>query len=1068
MTGHSARRSRLPLSAGGPVSSTAEWVVVFAMSPLPPAVGLSTASALCPSATDQPLNPSLNEFCRWTPGMRPSGLRRIYTVCLSQVRLSLNREISQNKLECESIRDRVTQRARRIAGTASSNPPCGWLTLFHMPRGWSIPRGWGTSVPRGWGLTSGCDVLGWIPEPLRTSPPSRAGSQDAEPGDDSIVSHRCLQSGSVHGRLTPSFPRQSSGRSEREPLREDPGCGTHCGRTPAAGPTAGGPRLREEPRLRDPLRRTPAAGGPRLRDPLREDPGCGSGQPAWNSRKSVGQQLGESGAAAGCDRGRCGEAGRSAGSPCTTCRKLHTHTLQLPSTKPYPAPLRSALERALLDAALRRALHAARTLNWCPELRMQHPLRVSGEGNNLLHSVSLYMWGVQDTDRVLQKTFHEALVNAHNVTFKLRLQTEYQRVQGLPDPTPLPQSELQQIWDQEWQNVIESADPDSAAGQAVTNMYQDVHLFVLANVIRRPIIVIVGNSEESSKSTSSVMTSSPAGIYLPLLWPPLQCYSCPILLGYEHRHFSPLITINDIGPEINAFPLVVPSKAGSVELPIRFLLDAEKVNRKQLLSNYLIEISVLDCNGVEFVNAARLLINPLPDDLNLVQDYFQLVNHQYKSRQEGSDDVRSNRNERDFDFLSNLSIVEDKCLTHGCPYFCSKFTKPFCHVCHDAFQSKEGPSEPNICKEEDNHGGNRQLNRKETTIFAVQDIRDHLSPPPTSDTLFFNETNALKCKSTECPFTGSVALHGFCASCFCKRGHVDGIPEGGRNSAPALPGEIVDRRMDLLGERCSKCKQEVRKFNGWCYLCLRRTDPLTLMHGTSGQSSSEPQQAAKTSADSQRAGNAQGQGLQVRQLREGGKCKNPDCQYFGTEDQSGLCTTCFFKYLESLGVSSPQDPARRHSDYSSSPPQKQFAQISSHLRNMSVCRASDCSMLANPAHSGYCEKCYVRAQMKHSHRSHAASCSPADQQVWSHVLPRSSIYKPASNQGASDKARKEPFVLESEGSGHSQNSQSHTLSSSDQLILKPRQHVCRTPGCEHFGNAKCDGYCNACFTSSLM
>ncbi|XP_072102621.1 tumor necrosis factor alpha-induced protein 3-like [Mobula birostris] len=725
-------------------------------------------------------------------------------------------------------------------------------------------------------------------------------------------------------------------------------------------------------------------------------------------------------------------------------QRLHVHTLQLPSTRPYPAPLRSLLEQTLLDQALSRALRTASILNWCRELRTVYPLRVSGEGSSLLHSVSLYMWGVQDTDLVLQKTFHRALVNAHSVNFKHRLQAEYLREQGLAEAAPLHQSE---IWDQEWQNVIESADPESAASQAVTNIYQDVHLFVLANVIRRPIIVVVGISEESLESTSSRKTSSPAGIYLPLHWPPLQCCTCPVLLGYEHHSFSPLITINDIGPEINAFPLAMPSESGSVELPIRFLLDSEKVNGKQLLSDYLIEISVPDCNGVEFVNAVRLLINPLPDDLNLVQDYFQLVNQRCKSWQESSGNVRKNWHEGDFDFLSTLSIVEEKCLTHGCPYFCSKFTKPFCHACRDAFQSKGTPPDLNNRRERDGEGADRQLNKDEITMFAAG-----TSP--------FSETNALKCKDTECPFTGSEALYGFCPSCFHKRGQMDSNPERGENS-----GKVVNGRMDLLGQRCSECKQEARNF-GWCYLCLRRTDAFTLTQGTSGQSSSEPHQAAKASTGGQMAGSVHGQGLRVGQVTEHGKCKTTGCQYFGAEDRSRLCTSCFLKHLESLGASSPRDPG--HGDLSPSAPRRQLGQISSHLRNMSICRSSDCRMLANPNHSGYCDKCYISAQVKYSLRVYTASCSPADQHSWSAILPRSPITKPADKQEASDTTTREPIVRELEENGHLQNSQTHNSSSPDHLQLKSGKHVCRTHGCEHFGNAKCDGYCNACFTRSLI
>uniref|UniRef100_UPI00398E8CF2 tumor necrosis factor alpha-induced protein 3-like isoform X2 n=1 Tax=Pristiophorus japonicus TaxID=55135 RepID=UPI00398E8CF2 len=666
--------------------------------------------------------------------------------------------------------------------------------------------------------------------------------------------------------------------------------------------------------------------------------------------------------------------------------KLHQHTVQLCSTKGYHAKFRRILEAALLDEAVWTALREAKALNWCKEVKKHFPLRISGDGNSLLHSISLYMWGIQDTDLFLQKTLHEALAKTHNRNFKQRLQTEYRNVQGFTEPALLHESEF---WDQEWQNVIESADPHCPAGQALTNIYQDVHIFVLANIVRRPIVVVVGNSEESSKSTSDTMTLSPAGIYLPLHWPPLRCHNYPILLSYEHQYFTPLISINDVGPEINAFPLVVPRKNGSAELPIRFLLDAEKVERKQLLSNYLIEISVPDCNGVEFVNAARLHINPLPDDLNLVQDYFQLVNHQYKLWQENTIKGRSSRNEEEFAFLSNLSIMEDKCLTRGCRYFCSKFTKPFCHMCHNALQRKEVSSGAN-CKQSGNQASDghlKELHSEGTATFGLQDIRNIQSTPapPSSSSLahtsFFSETNALKCKAPQCPFTGSMAQNGLCPSCYNHFGH---IPEGGRSSDPSFPkspGELEEERMDLWGERCSKCKQEIRKFNGLCFSCLKQMDSPAQSHATAGRIPSESPQVALTNIGSHGAVIGQDQRQQSNQIRDTGKCINPNCQYFGTEEQYGFCTTCFFKYVEDVGASSQQDPNGQHRDRSPPPPHGQLAQISSRLRNMSVCCSAGCNMLANPVYSGYCEKCYVYAQSKHTPRSKSASEGPEDQHV---------------------------------------------------------------------------------------
>ncbi|GCC18515.1 hypothetical protein chiPu_0020822 [Chiloscyllium punctatum] len=609
--------------------------------------------------------------------------------------------------------------------------------------------------------------------------------------------------------------------------------------------------------------------------------------------------------------------------------KLHEYTLHLCSTRGYQRRFRRMVEQALFDEEIYKTLQEARVLNWCREVRKQFPLKVPGEGNSLLHSISLYMWGVQDTDLVLQKTFHEALVKAHDANFKLRFQTEYRTDQGFLDPALLHQPK---IWDQEWQNVIESSNPGSPAGHPLANIYQDVHIFVLANIVRRPIVVVVGNSKGSSKSVSERMTSSPAGIYLPLHWPPHLCYSYPILLSYAHQYFTPLISVNDVGPANNSWIGASHSDEIFINVPEGWV---------------------------------RLYINPLPDDLNLVQDYFQLVNHQYKFWQQNTDKERSGRNEDGLAFLSNLSIVGDKCLTPGCTYFCSKFTKPFCHTCCDAFRKTDVSSGANNCQQSDGQGDNvKELETKE--------IRDSLSK---------------------------------------SRSRTKQTPSGSQQAAMAKIGNY---------------------------------GPLV----------------------------PQGQRQTFSQLGESAKCKNQNCQYFGTEEQNGFCTMCFFRYVEEIGASAQQDP-NQHVNHSPTAPNGNLAQISSHLKNMSVCSKADCSMLANPVYSGYCEKCYVYAQSKHAQRIKAGRDIPADQHIWSPVLPRCHNYNASNDQGLSDRTTNELFEVElvtssNSSSGHLQSSQIRTFSSSDQQNLETRRKLCSTQDCENFGNAKCDGYCNACFTTLQM
>lgn len=55
------------------------------------------------------------------------------------------------------------------------------------------------------------------------------------------------------------------------------------------------------------------------------------------------------------------------------------------------------------------------------------------------------------------------------------------------------------------------------------------------------------------KSGSSISPLNVGGIYLPLHWPPTDCYKYPIVLGYDSQHFAPLITVKDSGPGTGGF-----------------------------------------------------------------------------------------------------------------------------------------------------------------------------------------------------------------------------------------------------------------------------------------------------------------------------------------------------------------------------------------------------------------------------------------------------------------------------------------------------------------------------------
>jgi len=78
------------------------------------------------------------------------------------------------------------------------------------------------------------------------------------------------------------------------------------------------------------------------------------------------------------------------------------------------------------------------------------------------------------------------------------------------------------------------------SSSAVYESLEEFHVFVLAHVLRRPIIVV---AEMMLKDLSgSALAPIPfAGIYLPLECKPSKCHRSPLLLAYHASHFSPLV-----------------------------------------------------------------------------------------------------------------------------------------------------------------------------------------------------------------------------------------------------------------------------------------------------------------------------------------------------------------------------------------------------------------------------------------------------------------------------------------------------------------------------------------------
>uniref|UniRef100_H3B3Q6 ubiquitinyl hydrolase 1 n=1 Tax=Latimeria chalumnae TaxID=7897 RepID=H3B3Q6_LATCH len=747
--------------------------------------------------------------------------------------------------------------------------------------------------------------------------------------------------------------------------------------------------------------------------------------------------------------------------PCSTngiihhLKGMHRYTLEMFRTSQFVPQYRDLILQALIDRKIQTTLEGQKKLNWCREVRKLVPLRTNGDGNCLLHAASQYMWGIQDTDLVLRKTLYRALKETDTRNFKFRWQLASVQSQEFVE-TGLRYNTRN--WDDEWEKLVEMASPTTAKGQngLQYSSLEEIHIFILANILRRTIIVIADNMLRSLESGSSFAPLNIGGIYLPLHWPPQECYKYPIVLGYDTQHFAPLVTLKDSGPEIRAVPLMYNSMGRAEDMKVHFLTETEGKAKEKLLKDYLL-LTEIPVQGLEFgithmINAAKLDEGNLPEELNLVEDYLQLVNHEYKRWQENAEPNRQacNRNPVVFS-MSQLSLLEIKCETNHCPFYVSVNTRPYCHECYQQRQTRKAEHKP---RGQSPKAGlpNAVLNapnlRMEFLIRTNENITSGpRSAPPTAPSLaLFSETNAMKCKTPKCPFTLAVEHNGLCERCF--------------NLIQSSTCNNVESSSYQEKPKCRVCFQEApRTFNGMCALCLKRnvsSESAGFPHTYHQRSLSDPSQILRTGLQPScqldpedsvfLSVNQASNSLEERS--ESKKCRKVGCQYFGTLGKKGFCTFCYYEYAQN----------------------NEFVLSSGNLvagtaafPNMAPCLGPGCSAYGNPLFEGYCQKCFLEAQ---DHRLHEARWSGEQLarhyeraphlRPMQHNVPHSQQLKCARSHCNNFVPSRDELCLQCQqsclqGGHHARNPQE-----------LPKQQ-CLAPGCDHYGNIKCNGYCNECY-----
>uniref|UniRef100_A0A8C9SPX0 Uncharacterized protein n=1 Tax=Scleropages formosus TaxID=113540 RepID=A0A8C9SPX0_SCLFO len=241
-------------------------------------------------------------------------------------------------------------------------------------------------------------------------------------------------------------------------------------------------------------------------------------------------------------------------------KSLHRYSVGLRS-KPVHAALGDALSTALLDLPLQRALEESGSLNWCATEAPLYALK----GDGLLDAVAMSMWGVPDTDLSLRTALYNTTLCVPDTARPTSpgllpcltggVGTQFNHSEGCPHCVFQPGGEA-------WDHVIRLLEPrtrDEVPGDK--GAYLHVHLFLLANVIRRAIVVLSEHTKSAAAGWAS--NQGPAGVYLPLLWDSADCYPYPVVLGsvFPWRRFAPLVTVSS-GAELRLYLPVWTVNAG--------------------------------------------------------------------------------------------------------------------------------------------------------------------------------------------------------------------------------------------------------------------------------------------------------------------------------------------------------------------------------------------------------------------------------------------------------------------------------------------------------------------------
>ena len=410
--------------------------------------------------------------------------------------------------------------------------------------------------------------------------------------------------------------------------------------------------------------------------------------------------------------------------------------LPMSSLRRESPEFRAHLLSGIQDLGMQRRLEEEGAINWTSKCLQLTCLQTKGDGNCLMHAASLAMWGIHDSHMILRDAVYTAMKGGTRSTLHRRwAQAQQLEMHQFGASLDGHQKEI------EWTKVVEMCNPIGYQGRMES--LEEFHIFVLANVLRRPIIVYGLPKVRSHASGGTLAPCSIPGIYLPLLWTPDCVAKNPICLGYAGSHFTALVP-SDV-QDTHYRPCIPLCTKRGQSLPVHFLLEEEVSSARNCKDDYMMLENVNEYDSP--YEASQVSIRDQPEFLkNFWSNYVRQSRVSFGNTSAGGYGSGGQTDQRSRLGSSGRSPEVQRCPI--CNAIGGGPEKSFlCDSCHTAQLLAVGrPSTP--------------ATRPPRADHIIDEGQDPTLPSP------LTTVPREKCKYPSCELFGSPQNEGYCSQCY--------------------------------------------------------------------------------------------------------------------------------------------------------------------------------------------------------------------------------------------------------------------------------------------------------------